>query len=169
MLGIRYIFVRFSCLVFLTLLDYEPEYFHSSPQDGNSPLLGKLGSILARIFFSLFGLSAWLIPWLLGAISFALWQSLPRGEILRRILTILGCIISLSVLANIRDYSLSNSEQTFLDLNQFEHGAGGSLGAFFYSGLPFSVSNTSSASDSIGGFLRIWLGPVGSSCSMIIY
>ena len=71
-------------------------------------------------------------------------------------------------MANIRDYSLSNSEQTFLDLNQFEHGAGGSLGAFFYSGLPFSVSNTSSASDSIGGFLRIWLGPVGSSCSMII-
>ena len=158
----------FSCLVFLTLLDYEPEYFHSSPQDGNSPLLGKLGSILARIFFSLFGLSAWLIPWLLGAISFALWQSLPRGEILRRILTILGCIISLSVLANIRDYSLSNTEQPFLDLNQFEHGAGGSLGAFFYSGLPFSVSNTSSISDSIGGFLRIWLGPVGSSCSMII-
>ena len=95
----------FSCLVFLTLLDYEPEYFHSSPQDGNSPLLGKLGSILARIFFSLFGLSAWLIPWLLGAISFALWQSLPRGEILRKILTILGCIISLSVLANIQDYS----------------------------------------------------------------
>ncbi|MEC8044468.1 MAG: DNA translocase FtsK [Verrucomicrobiota bacterium] len=157
-----------SCLVFLTLLDYEPEYFHSSPQDGNSPLLGKLGSILARIFFSLFGLSAWLIPWLLGAISFALWQSLPRGEILRKIFTIFGCIISLSVLANIRDYSLSNSEQTFLDLNQFEHGAGGSLGAFFYSGLPFSVSNSSSASDSIGGFLRIWLGPVGSSCSMII-
>ena len=54
-----------------------------------------------------------------------------------KILTILGCIISLSVLANIRDYSLSNSEQTFLDLNQFEHGAGGSLGAFI--GLPFSV------------------------------
>ena len=30
---------------FLTLLDYEP-VFSSSPQDGNSPLLGKLGSIL---------------------------------------------------------------------------------------------------------------------------
>ena len=75
------------------------------------------------------------------------------------------CIASLCVMANIRDHGLlKNENDTLFDLNHFEHGAGGSLGAFFYSGLPFS--NPDLAEISIGGFLRIWMGGLGTGLLM---
>ena len=68
-------------------------------------------------------------------------------------------------MANIRDHGLlKNENDTLFDLNHFEHGAGGSLGAFFYSGLPFS--NPDLAEISIGGFLRIWMGGLGTGLLM---
>ena len=82
-----------------------------------------------------------------------------------KISTILLCIASLCVMANIRDHGLlKNEKDTLFDLNHFEHGAGGSLGAFFYSGLPFS--NPDLAEISIGGFLRIWMGGLGTGLLM---
>ena len=82
-----------------------------------------------------------------------------------KISTILLCIASLCVMANIRDHGLlKNENDTLFDLNHFEHGAGGSLGAFFYSGLPFS--NPDLAEISIGGFLRIWMGGLGTGLLM---
>ena len=82
-----------------------------------------------------------------------------------KISTILLCIASLCVMANIRDHGLlKNENDTLFDLNHFEHGAGGSLGAFFYSGLPFS--NPDLAEISIGGFLLIWMGGLGTGLLM---
>ena len=82
-----------------------------------------------------------------------------------KISTILLCIASLCVMANIRDHGLlKNENDTLFDLNHFEHGAGGSIGAFFYSGLPFS--NSDLAEISIGGFLRIWMGGLGTGLLM---
>ena len=46
-------------------------------------------------------------------------------------------LICVSILANLRDSQFRiESNVSLLDSNRFEHGAGGSIGAFFYSGLP---------------------------------
>jgi hypothetical protein len=46
------------------------------------------------------------------------------------------------------------------DSNLYEHGAGGSVGAYFYSGLPFSHSADRDFPNR--GILRDWLGPLGT-------
>jgi S-DNA-T family DNA segregation ATPase FtsK/SpoIIIE len=59
---------------------------------------------------------------------------------------------------------LKNDHEPLFELNHFEHGAGGSLGALLYSGLPFA--NPGMAEKSIGGFLRIWMGGLGTGILM---
>lgn len=155
----------FALILFIALLDYEPSNYHSSPPEGSSPLLGRIGVICARTFFSLFGICAWLFPWLLGTFSYVLAIRTTAKEKLTKIITVILCILSLCVVANIRDHGLlKNDHKPLFDLNHFEHGAGGSLGALLYSGLPFA--NPGMAEKSIGGFLRIWMGGLGTGLLM---
>jgi len=159
------LFGCFALILFIALFDYESSNFHSSPSEGSTPLLGRIGVIGARTFFSFFGICAWLFPWLLGTVCYVLGTGTTAKERIMKISTILLCIASLCVMANIRDHGLlKNENDTLFDLNHFEHGAGGSLGAFFYSGLPFS--NPDLAEISIGGFLRIWMGGLGTGLLM---
>ncbi len=159
------LFGCFALILFIALFDYESSNFHSSPSEGSTPLLGRIGVIGARTFFSFFGICAWLFPWLLGTACYVLGTGTTAKERIMKISTILLCIASLCVMANIRDHGLlKNENDTLFDLNHFEHGAGGSLGAFFYSGLPFS--NPDLAEISIGGFLRIWMGGLGTGLLM---
>ena len=65
------------------------------------------------------------------------------------------------ILTNVRDYSfLSSGKSSIFDLNLFEHGAGGALGATLYSGMPFVESISTSFTNA--GPLRVWLGNVGT-------
>ena len=57
-----------------------------------------------------------------------------------------------------RDFHDPSSGFPFLNQLVFEHGAGGSLGAWLYSGMPL-MEKTQLAS---GGILRIWIGEAGS-------
>ena len=56
---------------------------------------------------------------------------------------------------------MSSGGGPMFDSNTYEHGAGGSIGAYFYSGLPFF-------DPSHHGMLKIWFGPVGTSLVSII-
>ena len=153
-----------SFLLLISLIDYNPSNYHSVPPTGSSPLLGEIGVGLARSLFGLFGLSAWLLPWMFATISFLAATKSVTKEKIRKISTIALAILSISVLANIRDHSLIlDGEQTIFPSNSYEHGAGGSIGAILYSGLPMrAVPN-----DSAGGFLRVWMGVLGTSISMV--
>ena len=149
--------------LFISLIDYDSSNYHSAPPAGSSPLLGMLGVNLARDLYGLFGLSAWLLPWMLATISFLASTKSTTKEKARKISTIIVAIVSISVLANIRDHSLiSGGDQTIFPPNAYEHGAGGSIGAILYSGLPMR----SVPDDSIGGALRIWMGALGTSVLM---
>jgi S-DNA-T family DNA segregation ATPase FtsK/SpoIIIE len=151
-------------LLLISLIDYNPSNYHSVPPSGSSPLLGKIGVVLARYLYGLFGLSAWLLPWMLATISFLAATKSATKEKIRKISTIAVAIVSIGVLANIRDHSLIlDGEQTIFPLNAYEHGAGGSIGALLYSGLPMQAASD----DSIGGVLRVWVGALGTSILMV--
>ncbi len=150
-------------LLLISLIDYNPSNYHSVPPTGSSPLLGKFGIVSARYLYGLFGLAAWLLPWMLATISFLASTKSTTQEKVRKISTIIVAIVSISVLANIRDHSLiSDGEQTIFPPNAYEHGAGGSIGAILYSGLPMRAV----PDDCIGGVLRIWMGALGTSVLM---
>jgi hypothetical protein len=59
---------------------------------------------------------------------------------------------------------LKNDHEPLFELNHFEHGAGGSLGALLYSGLPFA--NPGMAEKSIGGFYVFGWGGLGTGLLM---
>ena len=153
-----------SFLLLISLIDYNPSNYHSVPPTGSSPLLGEIGVGLARSLFALFGLSAWLLPWMFATISFLAATKSVTKEKMRKISTIAFAIVSISVLANIRDHSLiMDGKPTIFPSNSYEHGAGGSIGALLYSGLPLRAV----PDDSVGGFLRVWMGVLGTSISMV--
>jgi S-DNA-T family DNA segregation ATPase FtsK/SpoIIIE len=146
-------------LIFISLLDYDPSNYNQYPPQGNPPLLGKFGIEIGRGTFALFGLSAWLLPWFFGV---AAWLFLtPNTKTIRyqKLLPLPLILLSVSVMSNLRDYhSIQVNGTPFLDQFIFEHGAGGSLGAWLYSGMPLMEN----AQLSMGGYLRIWIGEIGT-------
>ena len=153
-------------LLLISLVDYNPSNYHSVPPTGSSPLLGKIGVVVARYLYGLFGLAAWLLPWMLATISFLSATKSATKEKVRKISTIAVAIISIGVLANIRDHSLIEAgKQTIFPSNAYEHGAGGSIGAILYSGLPIQAVSE----DVVGGVLRVWMGALGTSILMVCF
>ena len=95
-----------AILLLVSLIDYNPASYHSVPPVGSDPLLGKFGVILARYLYGFLGLGAWLLPWLLAMMTFLFTAKSETREKVRKLSTILVAILSISVLANIRDLSL---------------------------------------------------------------
>jgi len=122
-----------------------------------------MGVNVARFLYGILGVAAWLLPWLLGTVSF-LWSTRPpTREKIRKIATIAVTIVSIAVLANVRHYALNPEDrQTDFPPDLYEHGAGGSIGAILYSGMPW----LSSPDDVSGGFFREWMGALGTSVLM---
>ena len=145
----------------IALADYDPQFVHQSPQISESPVLGKTGVFIARCFNGWFGLSSWLLPWFFLNLSIFCFKQTTSSIKLTQFLSTLSCILFVSILGNVTDHSnlASNHDSVFAN-DFYEHGAGGSLGAVLYSGMPFveSVSNTSENS----GPLKTWLGSVGT-------
>jgi S-DNA-T family DNA segregation ATPase FtsK/SpoIIIE len=149
-----------AILTLISLYDYDPKSFHSSPPSDTSPLLGQFGLQVARNILASLGISAWLLPWLFGTLSFLSYKKTQSKEKSAKLATILLSILSISTLANIRDTQNREVEmESLFDPNVYEHGAGGSLGAIIYSGQ----SINSKPENRYGGFLKIWLGSLGST------
>ena len=159
--------LSFAILCLVALLDYDPASLHSSPQINDSPVLGKAGIFTARTLLGWFGLSSWLIPWLFINLSMCFYMKTHRRTKVIQNVSVLLCILSISILANVRDHSsLISDYSSIFNLNFYEHGAGGSVGAFFYSGLPFSETVNPNFSNS--GVLRVWLGNMGTTLLSIV-
>jgi DNA segregation ATPase FtsK/SpoIIIE, S-DNA-T family len=149
-----------SLIILVALVTYEPGTYHASPSVGSTPLLGQFGIFTARTLLGIFGLSAWLLPWFFGTCTFLLSRKILSKERLTKLATIFLSILSISVLANIRDAQLlENGQDVLLNSNVYEHGAGGSIGAILYSGMPI----TSNPDQQIGGILKVWLGSLGTT------
>ena len=146
----------------IALLDYSPLSIHESPSDQSSPILGQVGVITARTLLGWLGLSAWLVPWFFLNLSLCFYKKIFGKPIFFNNITVLFAIFSICILSNVKDNSnLSSGGGPMFDSNTYEHGAGGSIGAYFYSGLPFF-------DPSHHGMLKIWFGPVGTSLVSII-
>ena len=157
--GFGILCVILSIFTFVALIDYNPSNYHTFPPDGDSPLLGQFGIILGRYAFAVLGLSAWLLPWFLGVCGWLCIFPSSKDQKLRKLIPFPFIILSICLLANLRDYQvIGQNHHSLFNQQTFEHGAGGSLGAWLYSGLPFS----SDAANFSGGYLRIWIGEVGS-------
>jgi len=155
-----FVFGIISILSFVSLCDYDPGSFHSSPPTQNSPLLGQVGLSLASNILGIFGISAWLLPWLFGTLSFLSFRKTQNKEKLSKFVTIALSILSICILANIRDVQIrEDGKSSLFNPNIYVHGAGGSVGAFIYSGQPIS----SQPEEQVGGFLRLWLGSLGAT------
>ena len=75
------IFLSLSGLFSLiALVDYNPEYLHSSPTLNNSPVLGKTGLFLARSFYGWFGISSWLLPLFFINLSIHFFRKTPSRQ-----------------------------------------------------------------------------------------
>ena len=164
-------------LLLVALLEYDPDCLHKDPPVDKTLLLNKGGLWVADFLYAVFGIAAWLLPWLLGTISF-LWATRQSSkEKTRKLVTIFAAIVSISVLANVRHYSLDPGDRAkAFDPDTFRHGAGGSIGAIVYSGLPWDPkrgwiyeSKTNgwkkTPSDNNGFFLD-WMGALGTSVLM---
>ena len=150
-------------LLLVSLVDYDFRNVETSPPAGSAPLLGDLGLFLGDHLYELLGIAAWILPWMLGTFSFLWATRSPTKVKVRKIATILVIIVSISVLASVRDYSLTVEERLeYWNPGKYNHGAGGSVGAILYSGMPW----LSSPDDCYGGFLRARIGPWGTSVLM---
>ncbi|MEK9772882.1 MAG: DNA translocase FtsK 4TM domain-containing protein [Opitutae bacterium] len=151
-------FSLLSLFVFVALWDYDPSNYHTFPPDGGSPLLGQTGIITGRYAFAFFGLTAWLLPWFFGVCSWLFLIPSSKRLKLQKLLPLPIILLSVCLMANLRDfYAISINQKPMLDQFTFEHGAGGSLGAWLYSGMPI-LGNLQNS----GGILRIWIGEVGT-------
>jgi DNA segregation ATPase FtsK/SpoIIIE, S-DNA-T family len=149
-----------AILVLIALINYDPSSYHVHPPADSTPLLGQLGIFVARHLFGLLGLSAWMLPWFLGNVSYLSFKKTKTRLKLLKLSTILVSLICVSILANLRDSQFRiESNASLLDSNRFEHGAGGSIGAFFYSGLPVD----SLPEERSSGFLKLWFGSLGTT------
>ena len=162
---LSFIYGIISILSLVSLYDYNPNSFHSSPPLKGSPLLGQFGLYLARNILGVLGLSAWLLPWLFGTLSFLSFKKTHVKEKVIKFSTIALSILSISILANIRDIQVrEGGTASLFDPNVYEHGAGGSLGAFIYSGQPIN----SAYENQIGGILQLWLGSLGATLLSVV-
>ena len=145
----------------IALVDYDPLLVHQSPQISDSPVLGKTGVFIGRCFNGWFGLSSWLLPWFFLNLSIASFKQTTSSVKLTQFLSTLSCILFVSILGNVTDHSnLASNNASAFENDFYEHGAGGSLGAFLYSGMPF-VESVSNAFENSGP-LKTWLGSVGT-------
>ena len=155
-----------SFFILVSLIDYDPDNYHVYPPTGSSPLLGQVGIFVARYLFVIFGLSAWLIPWFFAVCS---WNCFILKRKNKNLFPIPFIILSVCLMGNLKDVSnLGSGNQTLMDCSVYEHGSGGSLGSLIYSGLPIFESTN----NQIGGFLRFWIGEVGSwllSISLLLF
>ena len=136
-----YFLILCAVLVLVALINYNPANYHVSPQSDSTLILGKFGTFTAHSLLGIFGLSAWLLPWLIGSLGLLSVKKTNAKEKLFKSLTISTVIVCISVLANIRDdESRITSQEPILDANSYIHGAGGSIGAILYSGQPIGVS-----------------------------
>lgn len=163
-------------LLFVALVEYDPDCLHKDPPADKTLLLNKGGLLVADFLYAIFGIAAWLLPWLLGTSSF-LWATRPSSkEKIRKLATIFVIIVSISVLANVRHYALNpDDREGSFDPYMYRHGAGGSIGAIVYSGLPWDAKRGWSASKTNewketssddNGFFREWMGALGTSVLM---
>ena len=90
-----------ATLILISLYDYDPKSFHSYPPSDTSPLLGQFGLQLARNILASLGISAWLLPWLFGTLSFLSYKKTHAKEKSAKIATVVLSILSISTLANI--------------------------------------------------------------------
>ena len=149
-----------AILVLIALINYDPSSYHVYPPADSTPLLGQLGIFVARHLFGLLGLAAWMLPWFLGSISYLSFKKTKTRLKVLKLSTIFVSLICVSILANLRDSQFRiESNVSFLDSNRFEHGAGGSIGAFFYSGLPID----SLPKERSSGFFKLWFGSLGTT------
>ena len=166
-----------AILLLVALIEYDPDCLHKDPPVDKTLLLNKGGLWVADFLYAVFGIAAWLLPWLLGTVSF-LWATRQSSkEKTRKLVTIFAAIVSISVLANARHYSLDPGDRAkAFAPDTFRHGAGGSIGAIVYSGLPWDPkrgwiyeSKTNgwkkTPSDDNGFFLD-WMGALGTSVLM---
>ena len=145
----------------IALVDYDPLFVHQSPQISDSPVLGKTGVFIGRCFNGWFGLSSWLLPWFFLNLSIASFKQTTSSVKLTQFLSTLSCILFVSILGNVTDHSnLASNNASAFENDFYEHGAGGSLGAFLYSGMPFVESVNNAFENS--GPLKTWLGSVGT-------
>ena len=145
----------------IALVDYDPQFVHQSPQISDSPVLGKTGVFIGRCFNGWFGLSSWLLPWFFLNLSIASFKQTTSSVKLTQFLSTLSCILFVSILGNVTDHSnLASNNDSVFENDFYEHGAGGSLGAFLYSGMPFVESVNNAFENS--GPLKTWLGSVGT-------
>lgn len=148
-----------SFFVALSLLDYDPGNFHTFPPIGEAPLLGKLGVILGRTLFAHLGVTAWLMPWFFLFSSWLCFAGNTKKGKLLKLAPLLILMLSTSLIANLVDHaSMQDSGTLRFDQSFYEHGAGGSIGAWMYSGLPVAPTGV----ETKAGWLRIWFGEAGT-------
>ena len=94
-------------------------------------------------------------------LSIASFKQTTSSVKLTQLLSTLSCILFVSILGNVTDHSnLASNNDSAFENDFYEHGAGGSLGAFLYSGMPFVESVNNAFENS--GPLKTWLGSVGT-------
>ena len=148
-----------SLLSLVSFIDYNPSNYHNFPPDGPAPILGQAGLLIARHLFAILGISAWLLPWSLGVFSWLCLKPSTKQQKFQKLFPLPFVIISICLIANLRDFSsIENSGSPLFDQSVWEHGAGGALGSWMYSGIPLLEESTQQS----GGLLKVWIGGVGT-------
>ena len=150
-----------AAFTLVALVDYDPLFVHQSPQISDSPVLGKTGVFLARCFNGWFGISSWLLPWFFLNLSISCFKQTTTQLKLTQFCSTLACVLFVCILGNVIDHSNLESKNISVFIKDlYEHGAGGSLGAILYSGMPFVDSISKTLGNA--GPLKIWLGSAGT-------
>ena len=148
-----------AILTFGSLVDYDPSNMHTYPPAGDTPIFGSVGLHTSRLLQCVFGMSAWLLPFLFFQISYLLWKKSNAKVVFSKVFSILLIGLGLSLLGSVREnYLAVEGFDPVFSCNSHENGAGGIIGSWFYSGL----NPDDMLSFSNGGFFRLWFGEIGS-------
>ena len=159
--GWGFLGVVLSLIVILSLIDYDPRNYHQHPPGGNAPLLGQVGVFIARYLYTLIGISAWIVPWILALITWQCFAPQSTSRNLIKVIPLLTGIVSICVIGDLKDLenptNLPANTNTSIQ-SSFDYGAGGALGSWLF--LQRFFPNTKMPEDY--GYLKIWLGIGGS-------
>lgn len=153
------LFALLSLFCLVSIVDYDSSNYHTFPPEGSPPLLGQVGILIARYIFVLLGISGCLLPWILGVCSWLCLKPSTKQQKIQKLFPLPFALISICLLANLWDYSsIKKSGAPLFDQTIWEHGLGGAVGSWMYSGMPLLAESTVQG----GGLLRIWIGGAGT-------
>ena len=124
-------------------------------------MLGQVGVFIARYLYTLIGISAWIVPWILALITWQCFAPQSTSRNLIKVIPLLTGIVSICVIGDLKDLE-NPANLPAIQILQFNQVLIMVQGEFLVRGCFLASSSPNTKMPEDYGYLKIWLGIGGS-------